>query len=943
MSELYIDFAELERHKDDQLRDYQADSKTKIYDLLQDNRSVMLQMPTGTGKTRIFASIVKDLHNWSILNRKPIRTLILAHREELIEQICKNVGFRYNIAHGVIKSKFYEQAFYPTQVASVQTLIRRLSQWTSRPFHFIIIDEAHHALADSYMKICNAFPSAKILGVTATPCRLNRASFKPIFNQLIVSYSVSEFIKRGHLCNYEYYSIKPDSRLQKLVDNIKEFDFDGDYAEKAIANIFDTSKIRAKIVDTYLKFANGKKGIIYTINIEHNKGVCENFRNAGIIAAAIDSNTKTEERKRIVSEFKNGRIDILCNVNIFSEGFDCPDVEFIQLARPTKSLSMFLQQVGRGFRTHENKDKVIILDNVGLYNRFGLPSSKRQWQRHFEGFPILENETDENDIQDNIFFIHDNDDGGEIIEGNEKVVLINSMFDEICEYPVTVYHGKSIEFAKNIGESVEFDEENPENDVLLRGEIEYGDSDDIFSHKNYSNYQKVRKGNKWGIFSTSTKQLIFPIIYDEIAHSDKLGCAEVRINDLWGLIDVVSNKEILSVKYEYFQRIFWSEYFIVEQDGVQGIVEIGDTIKIPIKNDFIWECIIDKIIYYNIKKDGIWHVYNQNFVLTNFNVDRKLQIANRYYKVSYNNRFGLVNINDQIVFPVVFKEIEISNFSTDHILISTGSSYGLLDKDLNQILTPDYSSIVLFETGILKVRNYMGCGLVKFDGTFVIQCKYFELNTYKGYYVVYDKKKWMALDKSELPVGIEDAKKKEVISQLDLMINKLSQGSQSRKENIPKNDKLVEFDKNKLGVEPALKPIDVSNNNCCGLKYGLQIVDMPGLSQEEKIDKAIQLCESEHLLVMKLGKTTKILYLPLSYLKRIEQIHEMAFDAIYNYRNVWGLWVVIAKDNEKNTIIKPQCREGRKGSWHTIKIPEYRLKGEQVSLKKQYISSLRNF
>jgi superfamily II DNA or RNA helicase len=167
--------------------------------------------------------------------------------------------------------------------------------------------------------------------------------------------------------------------------NLLPVDSSGDYDENEMLKLLDNKSVRANILETYEKYAKGKKGIVYTINKDHNSHVCETFKENGYTTALIDSDTPTESRKEIVQQFKSGSISILCNVNIFSEGFDCPDVEFIQLARPTLSLAMYLQQVGRGFRIHEEKDKVVLLDNVGLFNRFGLPSANRKWQYYFEG------------------------------------------------------------------------------------------------------------------------------------------------------------------------------------------------------------------------------------------------------------------------------------------------------------------------------------------------------------------------------------------------------------------------------------------------------------------------------------------------------------------------------------------------------------------------------
>ena len=204
---------------------------------------------------------------------------------------------------------------------------------------------------------------------------------------------------------------------------------DGDYMDSAMMEVMDQDTIRASIVDTYLKFAKGKKGIVYTVNRGHNAHVCEKFCEAGVRAVAIDSKTPKEERDRMVEDFRKGKIDVLCNVNIFSEGFDCPDVEFVQLARPTKSLSMFLQQIGRGLRPSEGKSKAIILDNVGLYNKFGFPSARRKWQYHFEGRDvedeeILNRERAEGDDDHYIMYID---------EGDDEINLLHTSHDEEVE------------------------------------------------------------------------------------------------------------------------------------------------------------------------------------------------------------------------------------------------------------------------------------------------------------------------------------------------------------------------------------------------------------------------------------------------------------------------------------------------------------------------------
>lgn len=417
-------FLDSVKSADADLRPYQSKNKNRIYESWKEHNAVMLQMPTGTGKTRLFVSLLRDIHRYAAEIKTQIRVLILVHRIELIDQISYELGVRYGLAHGIIHSQDRERPMFPFQIASVQTLNRRLDRWSERTFDFIIVDEAHHVLAESYKKIINTYPNAKVLGVTATPYRLSGAGFRPEFDVLIESESIREFIKQGYLSDYEYYSIAPFSQMQHQIDDITKVDSSGDYANSELMEICDKNKIRAQVVDTYLKYAKGKKGIVYTINKLHNKHLCESFCESGVSAVAIDSDTSAEERERLIQQFKRGEIDVLCNVDIFSEGFDCPDIEFVQLARPTKSLSLYLQQVGRGLRIFEGKEKTIFLDNVGLYNRFGVPALKRPWQGYFDGIEgVVENKIKRERKTDSTKprnIVRD------LTEGNEKVYLIHS-------------------------------------------------------------------------------------------------------------------------------------------------------------------------------------------------------------------------------------------------------------------------------------------------------------------------------------------------------------------------------------------------------------------------------------------------------------------------------------------------------------------------------------
>ena len=371
--------------EDPSLRPYQQKAKKEIFESWDEVDSVMFQMPTGTGKTRLFTSIISDVNKYSIQRREAVKILIIAHRTELIDQIDKSLE-KYKVPHNVIVGGREKNYKFPVSVASIQTITnkRNLKDAKKLKIQFIIIDEAHHALASSYKKLWNLYPDAKRLGVTATPWRMNHQSFTDLFDKLILSMPVKEFIRQGYLAPYKYFSLKNDSDIQRTIDDI-ELDRFGEYKESSMEEKMDIGSIRAQLLESYLSLAEGKKGIIYAINIAHAKHICEEYKNAGYRTVCIDSKTPDGERKELVSKFKKGIIDIIVNVDIFSEGFDCPDIEFIQLARPTCSLVKYLQQVGRGLRITENKQNCVILDNVGMYAKFGLPDARRHWKYHFLG------------------------------------------------------------------------------------------------------------------------------------------------------------------------------------------------------------------------------------------------------------------------------------------------------------------------------------------------------------------------------------------------------------------------------------------------------------------------------------------------------------------------------------------------------------------------------
>lgn len=432
---------EISQYVDEGLRDYQAHFKQEIYSLWSSGiNSVMLQMPTGTGKTRLFVSLINDFKRYSRLHDERIKVLIVTHRNELVKQITDELKEYYGIDCSLITAEERHSHINPKPVcvASIQTLKNRLYRWSESNFNVVIIDEAHHTRATTYQRVIHTFKFAKLLGVTATPYRLNDVGLAAEYQRIIVSPSIKDFIEAGWLSNYDYYSIKENESLYEGLSTLP-LDKWGDYEIKSLWNFCDKDSIRAQVVGSYLRYAKGKKGIVYTINREHNNRLCQEFRHYGISAYAIDGNTKSDVREYVINKFRRGEIDVLCNVNIFTEGFDCPDVEFIQLARPTKSLALYLQQVGRGLRIAKRKEKVIILDNVGLCMRFGLPSIKRMWGRYFVGDKNVTDfgseYRDEIDSREPFRFGRRNTD---LSEGCEEVTLIestgiNSLLEEIKE------------------------------------------------------------------------------------------------------------------------------------------------------------------------------------------------------------------------------------------------------------------------------------------------------------------------------------------------------------------------------------------------------------------------------------------------------------------------------------------------------------------------------
>ena len=400
--------------KEIKLFDYQEDMKERIEKALRLHRSVMAQMPTGTGKTYLLTAVIDSF----VSNNPMEKVWIVAHRRELVSQIDETVR------------KF--QSYSASNTSSLLSSVKAMSiQWLMRHYDeieeepgMIVIDEAHHALAKTYKEMWERFPNAKFLGLTATPCRLNGKGFTDLFDVLVQSWSVPEFISKGRLATYDFVSIKSDGVTQRLIDSLQKRGADGDYQNKEMDMLLNKKPSIERLYQSLEEFGKDRKGIVYAININHAQKVTKLYQEHGVKAIAIDSKTPATERQQDIEAFKKGDIQVLVNVDIFSEGFDCPDVEFVQLARPTLSLAKYLQMVGRGLRVAKGKKNCVIIDNVGLYRVFGLPSQVWNWNAMFEG-KLKVGKKKETPKEREFFLMNEVQDGIQIHPDSEMMMVMS--------------------------------------------------------------------------------------------------------------------------------------------------------------------------------------------------------------------------------------------------------------------------------------------------------------------------------------------------------------------------------------------------------------------------------------------------------------------------------------------------------------------------------------
>lgn len=353
-----------------ELRPYQKDFIDAVRnEFRQKHKRVVGVAPCGAGKTVMTGWMIRE----TLKHDK--KSLFFVHRKELIEQTAAT--FRaLDIPYGIINAGAPAQLNLPVQIASVQTLARRV-KWLKDFFtpNLLICDECHHILAASYKNILNSFPNAYLLGVTATPLRTGGATLADVFDSMVESLSVNKLIELGNLTRFKYCA--PENNLG--LSDVKVVA--GDYDNRAIGTIMTAKAVIGDVVDNYRKFAAGKSTICYCVNVEHSQTVAQAFRCAGIPAEHCDGDTPAAERAFIVDAFRRGKIKVLCNAMLFGEGFDVPRCQAVILARPTKSLTLFIQQAMRPLRPDpEDPDKVaVIIDHAQNYLRHGMPNDDREW------------------------------------------------------------------------------------------------------------------------------------------------------------------------------------------------------------------------------------------------------------------------------------------------------------------------------------------------------------------------------------------------------------------------------------------------------------------------------------------------------------------------------------------------------------------------------------
>ncbi len=368
------------------LREYQVELIDKARDALRTNRSVLLQGPTGMGKTALTVFMMAEAE------KRGKSSIFLVHQKELLQQTSRAL-WNQNLHHGIIASG-KSASKLPAQVASLQTLVKRMDR-VSEP-SLLIIDEAHRAAAESYTRIISAWPNCKIIGLTATPKRTDGKPLDISFDSLVMGPGVRELINDGYLSEFEIYSPPTEFNTVKL--SSKMGDFDLKETEKRI----DKPSITGDAVSHYKRISYGKSCVVMCVSIDHAEHVSKQYNDENISAAVIHGKLSILERERILKDFSMGKYSIVCSVQLLLEGVDIPRIEVIQWLRPTKSLVIWMQGNGRGLRPSQGKTHLTILDHVGNFNRHGMPDKVREWTLSCDAKIAAKSSDEEESEVDNI-------------------------------------------------------------------------------------------------------------------------------------------------------------------------------------------------------------------------------------------------------------------------------------------------------------------------------------------------------------------------------------------------------------------------------------------------------------------------------------------------------------------------------------------------------------
>jgi superfamily II DNA or RNA helicase len=349
------------------LRPYQVEDCNSIVDVFDDGvRRVCYQLATGGGKTVVFCALINDLAEIGE------RVLVLVHTDEILQQTSAKLT-DFGVEHGIIAPDQPETNDL-VQVASVMSLVRRLERWNQWRPRLIVADEAHHALAATWRRILAAFPDALLLGPTATPRRLDGRPMGDIYERLITGRSIAWLIEHGYLSPVRVFTPSIDPDLSRV--HVRA----GDYAVDELSGVMSDGIIIDGAVDEYERLCPDAPGLCFCVDIAHSKQVAAAFARRGYRAAHLDGHTPREQRRQLMADLASGEIDLLTNCGIVSEGLDIAGVVAAILLRPTKSLALYLQMVGRALRP--GKPLAYVLDHAGNVHRHGLPTAARRWTLH---------------------------------------------------------------------------------------------------------------------------------------------------------------------------------------------------------------------------------------------------------------------------------------------------------------------------------------------------------------------------------------------------------------------------------------------------------------------------------------------------------------------------------------------------------------------------------